>query len=69
MGTLNIEEIEKRIAAVEASWQRQLALSGGRGYDPKLTESLKKDLDWLEEEKRTLIEFQNRGISRQKNKI
>ena len=55
MGTLNIEEIEKRIAAVEASWRRQLGLSGVKNYDPKLTESLKKDLNWLQEQKKNLF--------------
>ncbi len=41
---------------VEASYRRQLSLLGEKTYDPKLTEFLKKDLDWLQEEKRNLLE-------------
>jgi len=43
-------EIEKRITEVETSYQRQLALVGKPGYDPILTEFIKKDLDWLRQQ-------------------
>jgi hypothetical protein len=43
--------IEARKRAIEASYQRQLDLAGKPGYDPKLTIELKKDLDWLNEQK------------------
>jgi hypothetical protein len=55
---MNMQEIEKRIMEVEASYQRQLSLLGGKTYDPKLTEFLKKDLNWLQKEKRNLFELQ-----------
>jgi hypothetical protein len=42
--------IEDRIRAIKASYQRQLDLAGRPGYDQRLTENLKKDLDWLEGE-------------------
>jgi hypothetical protein len=48
---MNLEQIEMRIAEVTASYQRQLTLSGKSGYDHSLTEFLKKDLDWLREQK------------------
>lgn len=43
--------IEARKRAIEASYKRQLDLAGKPGYDPKLTIELKKDLDWLNEQK------------------
>jgi hypothetical protein len=43
--------IEARKRAIEASYQRQLDLAGKPGYDPKLTIELKKDLDWLNEQR------------------
>ena len=45
--------IEARKLAIEASYQRQLDLAGKPGYDPKLTIELKKDLDWLNDQKAT----------------
>ena len=42
--------IEARKRAIEASYKRQIELAGKPGYDPKLTEQLKKDLDWLSEQ-------------------
>ncbi|MDP9041701.1 MAG: hypothetical protein M3N30_06935 [Bacteroidota bacterium] len=41
--------IEARKRAIEASYRRQLDLAGKPGYDPHLTDQLKKDLDWLNE--------------------
>ena len=46
--------IEARKRAIEASYQRQLDLAGKPGYDPQLTIQLKKDLDWLTEQKKAL---------------
>jgi len=46
--------IEARKRAIEASYQRQLDLAGKPGYDPQLTIELKKDLDWLNNQKTTL---------------
>jgi hypothetical protein len=43
--------IEDRKRAIEASYQRQIDLAGKPGYDPQLTVQLKKDLDWLNEQK------------------
>ena len=43
--------IEVRKRAIEASYQRQIDLAGKPGYDPQLTVQLKKDLDWLNEQK------------------
>jgi hypothetical protein len=51
MPELTPSEIEKRVSEVETSYQRQLALAGKAGYDPTLTESLKKDLKWLLEQR------------------
>jgi hypothetical protein len=42
--------IEERRRAIKASYQRQIDLAGKPGYDPLLTENLKKDLDWLDNE-------------------
>jgi hypothetical protein len=44
------ESLEKRRSAIQASFDRQLSLAGKPGYDPHLTENLKKDLDWLQAE-------------------
>jgi hypothetical protein len=44
------DSLEKRRSAIQASFDRQLSLAGKPGYDPLLTENLKKDLDWLQEE-------------------
>jgi hypothetical protein len=51
MSSLDPSIIEDRKRAIEASYQRQLDLAGKPGYDPQLTDQLKKDLDWLEEQK------------------
>jgi hypothetical protein len=56
MSTLNLTTIEQRLLAVATSYQRQLALAGKPGYDPVLTDQLKKDLDWLEEQKQRFLE-------------
>jgi hypothetical protein len=55
MSILNLDEIEQRIADVESSYKRQLTLTGRIVYDPVLTELLKKDLDWLHEQ-RTILQ-------------
>jgi hypothetical protein len=52
--------IEARKLAIETSYQRQLDLAGKPGYDPKLTIELKKDLDWLNEQKPTPDISENR---------
>jgi hypothetical protein len=54
MTTLDPLVLEDRLCAVEASYQRQLLLAGKPGYDPQLTIQLKKDLDWLREQKSAL---------------
>jgi len=51
MPTLNPAVLEDRLLAIEASYRRQLSLAGKPGYDPQLTLQLKKDLDWLREQK------------------
>ncbi len=51
--------IESRKCAIEASYQRQLSLAGRPGYDPQLTMQLKKDLDWLNEQKNLPKTFEN----------
>lgn len=51
MSSLDPSVIEDRMRAIEASYQRQLGLAGKPGYDPQLTVELKKDLDWLKEQK------------------
>ncbi len=59
------EEINKRIEETESAYQRQLNLSGKKGYDHTLTEHLKKDLDWLQEQRKVLLptEQNNEGIN------
>jgi hypothetical protein len=56
MSTNTLSEIETRIAQVEASYNRQVALAGKNGYDHSLTELLKKDLEWLREKKALMEE-------------
>jgi hypothetical protein len=48
---MTLEELESRIQAVEMSYERQLNLSGKAGYDHSLTLALKKDLDFLHEQR------------------
>lgn len=48
---LTREDIEQRIISVEASFQRLLNLVGKPGYDQALALALKKDLDWLKEQR------------------
>ncbi|HMH32463.1 MAG TPA: hypothetical protein VK543_05505 [Puia sp.] len=54
---MTVREIEQRITEVEMSYQRQLALVGKPGYDPTLTDFIKKDLDWLLGQKSNLSEL------------
>jgi len=46
--------LEEKLSNVRLSYNRQLSLCGNRGYDPKLTFDLKKDIEWFEQEKRYL---------------
>ena len=55
MTAMNLHDIENRITEVEASYERQLALAGRNGYDPALTAFLKKDLDWLRDQKNSIL--------------
>ena len=48
---LTRDDIEQRILSVEASFQRLLNLAGKPGYDHSLLLALKKDLDWLKEQR------------------
>lgn len=48
---MTLDELESRIQAVETSYERQLNLSGKAGYDHSLTLALKKDLDFLYEQR------------------
>jgi len=54
--------LELRIQAVEVSYERQLNLSGKSGYDHSLVLALKKDLDFLYEQ-RNLLSQQNTMIN------
>lgn len=51
MNSMDLATIEQRILEVETSYQRQLSRSGKPGYDHSLTEYLKRDMDWLREQK------------------
>jgi DNA phosphorothioation-dependent restriction protein DptG len=44
---LTPEAISQRLQELTTAHQRQLDKAGQPAYDPKLTELLKKDLDWL----------------------
>ncbi len=59
MSSLDPSVIEDRMRAIEASYQRQLGLAGKPGYDPQLTVELKKDLDWLKEQKQAQVSDRN----------
>jgi len=45
---LNPEILANRIAELTRAYQRQIEKAGQPGYDPTLTELLKKDLSWLQ---------------------
>ncbi|MFT3701112.1 MAG: hypothetical protein QM802_02020 [Agriterribacter sp.] len=53
---MTIETLELRIQAVEQSYERQLNLSGKSGYDHSLTLALKKDLDFLYQQRNSLTD-------------
>lgn len=55
MSEMTIATLELRIAAVEASYERQLNLSGKAGYDHSLTIAIKNDLDWLHAQKEQVL--------------
>ena len=40
-------KLAERINELTKAWQRQIEKAGQPGYDPALTELLKKDLDWI----------------------
>ena len=48
---LNPEILAHRIAELTRAYQRQIDKAGQPGYDPALTELLKKDLTWLQDQK------------------
>jgi len=50
---LNPEILSQRIAELTRALQRQIDRAGQTGYDPTLTELLKKDLDWLQNQQET----------------
>jgi hypothetical protein len=41
------QKLKERISELTKAYQRQMEKLGEPGYDPKLTELLKKDLDWI----------------------
>ena len=51
MPALDLQNIEKRIGEMEAYYTRLLSLAGRPGYNYELTGLIKKDLDWLREQK------------------
>ena len=59
MSTLNLSTMNERLEAMKASYRRQLGLAGKPGYDPQLTIQLKKDMDWLLEQKLRFIQGLN----------
>jgi hypothetical protein len=59
---MSLSEIEQRILDAETSYQRQLTHAGKPRYDHSLTEYLKKDLDWLREQRDRLHESQNNSM-------
>lgn len=59
---LTREEIEQRLVSVEASFQRLLNLVGKPGYDQSLALALKKDIDWLKEQRERLLPLQTTAI-------
>ena len=46
----NPDILAKRIAELTEAFLRQMEKAGQPGYDPDLTELLKKDLSWLKEQ-------------------
>lgn len=56
MMEMTLETLESRIQAVEMSYERQMNLSGKAGYDHSLTLALKKDLDFLYEQRSHLAD-------------
>jgi hypothetical protein len=47
---LNPEILAKRIAELTQAYQRQIDKAGQPQYDPALTELLKKDINWLQDQ-------------------
>jgi len=48
---LDPQILAQRIAELTRAYQRQVEKAGQPHYDPALTELLKKDLNWLQEQK------------------
>lgn len=44
---LNPKILAQRITELNQAFRRQMEKAGQPGYDPALTDLLKKDLDWL----------------------
>ncbi len=44
------QKLQERIAELTKAFQRQVEKIGQPGYDPVLTELLKKDLDWIQKQ-------------------
>jgi hypothetical protein len=44
---LDPQKLKERISELTNAYQRQIEKYGDPGYDPKLTDLLKKDLDWM----------------------
>jgi len=63
MSTLDPNIMEDRLRAIEASYQRQLALAGKPGYDPRLTVQLKTDFEWLLEQRKNIVKGSSDSIS------
>ena len=53
--------LEYKLSEVRLSFHRQLSLSANPRYDPTLTFALKKDIEWLEQQKE-LLENKNTEI-------
>jgi hypothetical protein len=51
---MDLQLLEEKLTETILSYHRQLALSGNPRYDPKLTYALKKDIEWLESQKKLL---------------
>lgn len=48
---LNPEILAHRIDELTRAYQRQIEKAGQPGYDPALTELLKNDLNWLQDQR------------------
>ena len=48
---MNLQQLEEKLMEAKLSYHRQLSLAGNPRYDPGLTFDLKKDIEWLEQQK------------------